>query len=242
MASRTKRTVFLSLLTTLLVIGTADAQEQERERPKNQERPRGETRHGPRSRGYVPRPRQHQPGHGSIRYGQRHGYRPYYVRPGVQRKDLRHGRIAHHPPRGSVIRHLPAGHRTVVIRGRQYHCHDGVFYLPIARGSGVQYVVSRAPVGVAVTALPSAYQVVSYEGRPYYYYDDVHYVEEVIEGRPQYVVVEPPIGATIVQLPREHTVVVVKGRRYYRIEGRYYEPFLLGRSVVYRRVSIDIDD
>jgi hypothetical protein len=241
MVSRTKQTAFLTLLTSLLILATADAQEPKRKTLRGQERPRVETRQGDQSKRYQPRPRQYQPGHGSIRYGQRHGYRPSYGHPGVPRKELRQTRVVHYPPRGTAVRYLPAGHRTVVVHGRHYYSHDNVFYLSVGRGPDVHYVVTRPPIGVAVTVLPSTYQVVYYGERPYYYDDDVYYVEEIVEGHPQYVVVEPPIGATIVQLPPEHTVVVVKGRRYYRVARHYYEPRMLGASVVYRRVSIDID-
>jgi len=42
---------------------------------------------------------------------------------------------------GMIVERLPYGHRTVIIKGATYHCHNNTYYKPYRRG----YMVVRKP-------------------------------------------------------------------------------------------------
>jgi len=49
---------------------------------------------------------------------------------------------------------LPSGSRVVVVKGRKYHYHKGVYYWP-GKNS---YVVIGGPVGFSLSVLPTGYR------------------------------------------------------------------------------------
>lgn len=134
---------------------------------------------------------------------------------------------------GRRVTMLPAGHRTVVVRGSSYYYHDGVFY---GRGpSG--YTVVVAPVGAVVARPPRGHTTVYVDGEPHYswyYYNGAYYVVT----KDGYVVVEPPVGATVTYLPEGSTTVYINGARHYAYGGVHYRPYSYGGRVVYRVAQI----
>lgn len=193
-----------------------------------------------------PRTSPRRSGHGSVRYGERQvvRHKDFVGRQTYPRRIVRHGREVEiryrsYPRFGTRVRYVPPQHTTVIIEGRNYYRHDGLFYLQIGFGPTVEYVVTRPPIGVEVTYVPEEYQIVHVDGLEYIYADDVYYDVVLSDGQPIYRVVEPPYGASIVHLPSYHHEVILRGRRYYRVSNQYYEPYFSGTRVVYRRVRID---
>jgi hypothetical protein len=102
-----------------------------------------------------------------------------------------HGRGAKIPAHGTMVTHLPRGHKTVHVGKMKYFHHNGVFY---KRGpSG--YVVIAAPIGAVVVGLPAGYLTIAVNGSTYYAYAGIYY-RKVPSG---YVVVEPPQEAIVVR-------------------------------------------
>lgn len=94
------------------------------------------------------------------------------------------------PAHGSVVAHLPHGHKTVHVGKMRYFYHGGVFY---ERGpSG--YVVIAAPIGAVVVGLPAGFVTVAINGSTYYAYAGVYYRKVpsgyVVEAPPEAIVVK----------------------------------------------------
>jgi hypothetical protein len=103
--------------------------------------------------------------------------------------DNRYNHGHYYPPRGQVVRTLPAGYRAYAFGGSRFYFNAGVWYAPGPYG----FVVTRPPFGLFVTVLPPFYSTLWFGGVPYYYADDVYY-----QWRPDmsgYVVAAPPPGA-----------------------------------------------
>ena len=135
-------------------------------------------------------------------------------------------------PRGTVrtgrrISRVPAGHRTVAVRGSNYFYRSGVYYRQVPSG---EYMAVAAPVGAVLDRLPSGYTIVYSESEPYYYYNGDYYVE-TYDG---YNVVVPPSGATVPYLPAGYTTVGVNGVRHYAYGGVRYRPYSYRGRIVYR--------
>ncbi|MCJ7593742.1 MAG: DUF6515 family protein [Desulfobacterales bacterium] len=96
-----------------------------------------------------------------------------------------------HHERGTVVRRLPPGHRTVWHGRSRYYYDRGVFY---NRGpSG--FVVINAPIGAVLLSIPIGSRAVLVGGLTYYLYSDVYY-RRVGTG---YIVVEPPAQTVVVK-------------------------------------------
>ena len=96
-----------------------------------------------------------------------------------------------HHERGTVVRRLPPGHRTVWHGRSRYYYHSGIFY---HRGpSG--YVSVSAPIGAVVLSIPIGSRVAVVGGFTYYMYGDVYYRRVGT----RYVVVEPPAQTVVVK-------------------------------------------
>lgn len=102
------------------------------------------------------------------------------------------------PPR-HVYSHPPVGARHIIIGGRPYWVHGGVYYVLGDDG----YVVVGAPV---VRILPPSYHVVVIHGVVYYVADDVYYRP----GPGGYVVVEKPVepAQVVVKTPEPQPAAV----------------------------------
>jgi len=107
-------------------------------------------------------------------------------------------RVVHKPAKRHVVRsrHLvhrkvvakpPAGHAKVVVRGRPYVYHHGVFY----RHGSSGYVVIRGPVGARVRVLPPRFRTVVVGPTTYYHYYGTYY--EYDSDAKEYVVVDTPV-------------------------------------------------
>ena len=99
-------------------------------------------------------------------------------------------RPSHHS-RGTVVRKLPPGYRTVWHGRSRYYYHGGAFY---HRGpSG--FVVVSPPIGTVVWSIPIGAAALLVGGLTYYLYDNVYYRRVGT----RYVVVEPPARTVVVK-------------------------------------------
>lgn len=119
----------------------------------------------------------------------RHAHEKGYV------LDTRHRHNHYYPPRGYVVRSLPARHRTVWHNKVPYYFADGIWY----RSSGVSFSVVLPPVGLVVPVLPPYYTTVWAGSVPYYYADGTYYSWQ--PARRGYVVTESPPEREIVETP-----------------------------------------
>ncbi len=115
----------------------------------------------------------------------------YRDRDGGQRVESRERvRTDHRHQRGTVVRELPRGHRTVIVNQTRYYVHEHRYYTRSPGG----YVLVRPPVGAVVATLPVGSISVTIGGVLYSRYDDVYY-------RPAprgYVVVAPPVPVPVI--------------------------------------------
>lgn len=120
----------------------------------------------------------------------------------------------HRPARVGVIRHLPRGHRRLVIGGHVYYVHRGVYY----RAHGGGWVVVPSPGGVSLRVLPRGASLISVGGKKYHYHDGLYYLWH----KGEYVAVRAPVGARVRWLPPGHTRVYRAGFEYYVFNGVHY--------------------
>ncbi|MGA2023161.1 MAG: DUF6515 family protein [Steroidobacteraceae bacterium] len=95
----------------------------------------------------------------------------------------------YYPPRGQVVRELPAGYRPYMFGGNRFFFYGGVWYAPGAGG----FLVTRPPIGLYVNVLPPFYTTLWFGGVPFYYANDVYYQWSPAQNG--YVVAAPPPGA-----------------------------------------------
>ncbi len=111
----------------------------------------------------------------------------YEQRDSRQRVETRQReRVDHRPQRGTIVREVPRGSRTVVVDRTRYYVYDHHFYTRAPSG----YVVVRPPIGAVVTTLPVGSVSITIGGVLYSRHHDVYY-----RRAPQgYVVVAAPIA------------------------------------------------
>lgn len=91
------------------------------------------------------------------------------------------------PARKTVkVAKLPTGHKNIVVLGKNYRYHKGVFYKKGSAG----YVVVRNPIGAIIGLLPAGYLTVRISGVFYYHYYDTYYRYDPVEK--VYIVIEKP--------------------------------------------------
>lgn len=237
----------LTGVTALLVGAAAWAQSDDRSRRDStpQRRPvatpgTSERRASPRSsdRGptTVTRPDVRSAPTGSVRYSERDRQRVIDRRPGSTTIYDRPRPSYVRPPRyGTVIASLPAQHRRLSYRNRDYYVYDNTYYIARPDAGRTVYRVCRPPVGVTISILPEAAITLSFGSRRYYYCDDVYYEARPVLFGTEYVVVDPPIGGTIFELPDEYETVVVGGATYYRSSDYYFRRMYHEGQIVYER-------
>ncbi|MGE0478972.1 MAG: DUF6515 family protein [Phycisphaerae bacterium] len=173
---------------------------------------------------------------GSVRYSERSRQRATERRPGATTIYDRPRPSYVRPPRyGTVIASLPAQHRRLTYRSRDYYVYDNTYYIARPEAGRTVYRVCRPPVGVTISFLPEAAITLSFGSRRYYYCDDVYYEARPVLFGTEYVVVDPPIGATILELPDEYETVVVGGGTYYRSADYFFRRVYHEGQVVYER-------
>lgn len=95
---------------------------------------------------------------------------------------------------------LPAGHKTIVVKGTNYYHHKGIFYK--RRSSG--FVVVRAPIGAEIPILPAGYVTIRIGGVAYYHYYATYYRYDPVKKA--YIVIEKPESAEEAAFDRVHLV------------------------------------
>lgn len=119
-------------------------------------------------------------------------------------------------PYRRVVTVVPTGHRVIVVRGRNYYFHRGVYYVKVTNG----YRTVVGPRGARVVSLPADYvNVVQLNNRTYHYYYGTFYTK-VDDG---YEVTAPPAGAVVDDIPQGYEVVSEDDKEYYKIEDMYFE-------------------
>ncbi len=99
----------------------------------------------------------------------------YHFHNGVFYTKRNNGFVVVHPARGTRIRVLPVGYRTVILGPRTYYYYYGTFYSKVVNAE--EYEVVEAPEGAIVDALPDGYEVKTVNGNEYYILDGVYYGE-----------------------------------------------------------------
>lgn len=88
-------------------------------------------------------------------------------------------------PKLKVVK-LPSGYKNVVVHGKNYHYHKGVFY----KKSRAGFVAVRSPIGARIGMLPMGYLTVRTGGVMYYHYYDTYYRYDPVHK--VYIVIEKP--------------------------------------------------
>ncbi|MFC1668159.1 DUF6515 family protein [Chlamydiota bacterium] len=139
---------------------------------------------------------------------------------------------ARQPRYGNPVHVLPQGYRQIVVGGKPYFYHNGVYYT----GGPSGYVVAQAPMGAVVPFIPQGYSTVYVNGVEHYYYGGTYYAS----GPGGYVVATLPVGGVVNALPYGYRTEYVNGQELYVVGGVYYRPVYRGgrRSYVVVRQGI----
>lgn len=116
-----------------------------------------------------------------------------YYRERGYKLDKRHRHNRYYPPRGTVVKSLPRGHRIVPYRHSNFYFHSGIWYRSLDR----HFSVVLPPVGLAVPVLPPYYSTVWVGGLPYYYAGGVYYIWHPEER--SYIVTSSPPQAEVIE-------------------------------------------
>ncbi|MDJ1485192.1 DUF6515 family protein [Cytophagaceae bacterium YF14B1] len=171
-------------------------------------------------------------------FAQRHAHRRVervrVVRARPVRRYPRAKVVVVRPRRVRTVTVLPAGHVTVVSRGRNYYYYNGFYHTQVNN----VYTVIAPPRGVRIRVLPVGYTNIVIGGTPHYYYQGAYYKQVDNE----YETIEPVIGTVVPNLPEDNVdEVTIDGENYYEFDDLLYKPVVTASGTQYEVVG-NLDD